>query len=270
MMIPLGRMIDEWRTLRGGLGWLDALKFFLSRRKLAWLLPHRTFQVRVRGCPAPVHLRHGTSDKDKYVLYEVLLKQQYACIGPMQDIRWIVDARANIGTASIWFLNRYPAATVISLEPDPDNYAVLQQNLAYYGERAVPIRKALWHAREPLRIVRGVYRDGREWSHQVQACDEPSQREVEGLAIPDLCSQFGIPQIDILKIDIEGAERYLFECDTAAWLSQVRTIAIELHDEDSRRQFFAATLRVAGRTEECGEVTVWHRDCENSEREYHA
>jgi FkbM family methyltransferase len=178
----------------------------------------------------------------------------------MSDVSVIVDAGANIGTASIWFLNQYPSATVYSLEPDPDNYAMLQKNVSYYGSRAIPIRKALWSHRAPLRIVRGQYRDGGEWAHQVAPSTDPVESEVEGLSVSELCRRFAIPQIDILKIDIEGAERPLFEGNVTEWLGRVRAIAIELHDEACRRAFLGAVQRFPGRLSGCGEVTVWHRD----------
>ena len=36
--------------------------------------------------------------------------------------------------------------------------------------------------------------------------------------------------IELLKIDIEGAEAVVFGCDCSSWLPRVQTIAIELHD----------------------------------------
>jgi hypothetical protein len=38
-----------------------------------------------------------------------------------------------------------------------------------------------------------------------------------------------LESIDILKIDIEGAEKEVF-ADSTAWLGRVRAIIIELHD----------------------------------------
>jgi hypothetical protein len=42
--------------------------------------------------------------------------------------------------------------------------------------------------------------------------------------------------VDLLKIDIEGAEIELFKCG-APWLSMVRHIAIELHDSEAEGLF---------------------------------
>ncbi len=48
------------------------------------------------------------------------------------------------------------------------------------------------------------------------------------LAMPDLLAENAIDEIDILKVDIEGAEGDLFaECES--WISKVRLIIIEVH-----------------------------------------
>jgi hypothetical protein len=48
------------------------------------------------------------------------------------------------------------------------------------------------------------------------------------LPISSLIRDFGIDHIDLLKIDIEGAEKEVFEaCD---WQDRLDSIVIELHD----------------------------------------
>ena len=39
----------------------------------------------------------------------------------------------------------------------------------------------------------------------------------------------GIDHIDILKVDIEGAEKEVF-ADTSAWIDRVGSIIVELHE----------------------------------------
>ena len=43
-------------------------------------------------------------------------------------------------------------------------------------------------------------------------------------------NKFNIPIIDILKIDIEGAEYNLFANNPHDWLNKTRCLIIELHD----------------------------------------
>lgn len=47
-------------------------------------------------------------------------------------------------------------------------------------------------------------------------------------------------RIDILKIDIEGAESVLFSQDCHDWLSRTNCLAIEIHDEACRQAVLGA------------------------------
>ena len=42
--------------------------------------------------------------------------------------------------------------------------------------------------------------------------------------------QFELSEIDILKIDIEGAEKEIFESGNLDWLSKIKILVIETHD----------------------------------------
>jgi len=52
---------------------------------------------------------------------------------------------------------------------------------------------------------------------------------VDGMTIEKVMEKFNLEKIDILKIDIEGAEREVFR-DTSAWIERVDAIIAELHD----------------------------------------
>jgi FkbM family methyltransferase len=232
------------------------LKLLASRRRLRRVLPSWTRRVRLRDYPFPFHFRHATTDK--YVIVEVLLREQYDCLRGQPNVRTIVDVGANIGTASVFLLNAYPDASVIAIEADRGNFEVLQRNLAPYGPRARALHLALWHRSEMLMLDRGSFRDGGEWSFQVKsACN--SAAEVRGVTLPQLMAEQELSSINILKVDIEGAERYVFDRTLSRCLPRIDTLAIELHDPECRDVFFRATAGVAGDCDRHGEVTVWRR-----------
>ncbi len=52
-----------------------------------------------------------------------------------------------------------------------------------------------------------------------------------------LLRESGFEKIDILKIDIEGAERELFADNPSVWLDRVENLFIELHGEEAERIF---------------------------------
>ncbi len=71
--------------------------------------------------------------------------------------------------------------------------------------------------------------------------------------------EFHIDFIDILKIDIEGAERFVFDKASPEWIKNVRCIAIELHDSECRERFLSAVSSYDAKLSRHGEVNLWER-----------
>lgn len=237
---------------RFGVG--GALKLLLSRRMLKPWLPDWTTRISVERYPHRFHYRHATTDK--YVVADVLLEDQYQCLVGLPDVRTIFDIGANIGATSVFLLNAYPNANVVALEPDGGNFDVLRRNLEPYGARAVTVCGALWPRRERLVVDRGHFRDGGEWSFQVKSSDDG---EVEGVTLDELMERYSVDTVDILKIDIEGAEEHVFESIASGCLSRIGRIAIELHNPACREVFFRSIAPFGGRVSQQGEVTLWER-----------
>ena len=91
-------------------------------------LRNRIHSLRPKACAAPIHYRLYTSDIN--VLEKIFLSGEYDCVGSEVEPKFIVDCGANIGCASVYFLNRYPNASVIAIEPDSGNFEVCQWNIA--------------------------------------------------------------------------------------------------------------------------------------------
>jgi FkbM family methyltransferase len=171
----------------------------------------------------PIIVRSHSSD---VVVYEdVLLKRQYD-VSLTFPPEIIVDAGANVGITSVYYANKYPQAKIYAIEPEPSNFELLVRNTAKYSA-IVPIQAALWsgdgHVSLDERDHNG--RPGGAWSFFVS---ESKGKSVRAITVQTLMIENGLSVIDILKMDIEGAEKEVFEkCD---WLSTVRVLAIELHD----------------------------------------
>jgi FkbM family methyltransferase len=194
-----------------------------------------------------VWLRPGTCD---VILYDdILVHEQYGS-QPLAHVRTILDAGANIGLASAYFLWKSPKARVLALEPDPVNYELCAKNLAPYGERAVILRAGLWD--RPCRIQVDSANLGTWASTTVPAPATAGAEAIDAFDVPTLMARYGMETLDLLKIDIEGAEREIFAADDLGWLDRVGCIQIEL-EETSRDTFFRA---VAGR----GFAFLQHRE----------
>jgi FkbM family methyltransferase len=179
--------------------------------------------ARIPGLPRPILLRPRTCDTS--VFEQVFVRGDYDFDYPARPVRFVVDAGAHIGLASLFFARRFPEARIVALEPDRDNFGLLSANLAGYSQ-ATALRAALWS--KPARLW-PANAGADSWA--LQFGDRPGVGEpVDGVTIPEVMCRFGVDRIDLLKLDIEGAELELFGDATPEWLDQVGMIAIELHD----------------------------------------
>jgi FkbM family methyltransferase len=91
----------------------------------------------------------------------------------------------------------------------------------------IPIEAAIWPRAEQL----AVDNSGPAWGFQVTANGTAGMPSVYGITIDDVLKQWGGgAPVDLLKIDIEGAEKELVSSPSDSWLARTRLIVIELHD----------------------------------------
>lgn len=198
----------------------------------------------------PVHLRGGASDL--LVFDQIFVDREYRCLDGLADVRTIIDAGANVGYSSTYLLRRFPDARAICIEPDAGNFALLERNMAQFGDRATLVRAALWSEPGMLSFREETMADGEEWGRQV----EPGETgDVPAVSIPTLMERHGLDRIDLLKIDVEGAEEAIFSADTS-WLDMVGNIVIELHGLDCTVAFMNAIKSRDYDVSRCDELTV--------------
>ncbi len=179
-------------------------------------------ELRLPGYREPILARGGSSDL--HVFEKVFVREEYRCFLP--EARRIVDLGANVGYAALYFAQRYPEARVIAVEPDPANCALLRRNTARRPS-IIPIQAAVWSRRTRLRIANP---EDASWSRRVAEQPDGGVDGVPAITMAEILAISGDGPIDILKIDIESAEKELFDDPEAAWLDRVHVIIIELHD----------------------------------------
>ena len=121
-------------------------------------------------------------------------------------------------------------------------------------------KKALWYCPEQL-IFERDFREGKEWSIQVKEIDESVSEgiiTVNAVSLSQIISEMSLEIIDLLKIDIEGAERFVLnEKYDLSYLEKVRCIAVEIHDEYNIRENIYHLLQKKNFTLfESGELTI--------------
>lgn len=257
-----GRFFELIREI----GVAGALVYVFRMRGLAILQclgfdPKRTyFSLRTKDAEYPLYVRYGTSDLD--VFEQVFVNKKFL---PLKDIttpRLIIDCGSYVGYSTVYFLNKFPSARLIAIEPDSANFVASKKNLYRYGDRVTLLNSAIWVRKVGLIVVRGMYLDGREWATQVRECTAGETPDVVATDMKSLIDEAGFSQVDLLKVDIEASELVLFGGNCAEWLDKVRNIAIELHDVQCSSVFFNALSRYSYDFYRYGELII----CKNSKR----
>lgn len=177
-----------------------------------------------------VTLRPGTSDIATF--RQIFISKEYESPHLPNDVRTIVDLGANIGLSVVFFGMRFPCARIVAVEPDADNYRSLQANVAALGDRVSTIKAAAWSMDGEIELefedAEGNALDS--WGLRVSEKDTKSSNPTKCYSIETLINLFELTNIDILKVDIEGAEYEVFSNDPKSWLPRVNVIFIETHD----------------------------------------
>lgn len=199
------------------------------------LRSNRLITINLKHLIEPVYLRNSTSDIT--VFYQVFFQNSYDLNYP-SPVEVIIDCGANIGLSSIFYSVNFPKAKIIALEPEENNFNLLVKNCRPY-DNIIPVKAGIWNKNIGLEMIN---KTGQPWEMQVVESDAPNA-DVEAVSVPYLLEKYNLKSIDILKIDIEGSEKELFETDSEKWLPLTRTLVIELHDhyrKGASQSFFRA------------------------------
>jgi FkbM family methyltransferase len=186
------------------------------------------FQLDREDCNHPFELRIPSSDVKTYK--QIFINQHYDFLVEKQPAV-IVDAGANIGLASIYLANKFPDAMIIAMEPEQNNFMLLKKNTSPYPN-IIPVQAALWNKNEEINLVDPGLG---EWGFRTEMQNSSGNlsgklcHTVMGRTIDNIMRDYGLTKIDILKVDIEGAEREVFN-DTSSWIGNIDSIIIELHE----------------------------------------
>lgn len=182
---------------------------------------------------------------DVLIIRSIFEYEEYA-LPPIKDFqpKLILDCGGNIGCAAFYFANKYPTAQIYSIEPEKNNFLLLQYNTFLY-KNVHSINSALWG--KPAFIGVKKEDDYNELGFTVFETTAENPEAMRTITVAKLLAASGFDEIDILKIDIEGAEKEVFAApDVDDWLSKVKVLVIELHDRMKRGcsyEFFKAVSK---------------------------
>jgi FkbM family methyltransferase len=133
----------------------------------------------------------------------------------------ILDCGSNIGASSEYFKRIYKSAEIAIIEPDKNNLEFSKKNTSI-KEKFI-FNKAI-SSEEKLLKFSNISEDNRAF----KVADD-GNLEIESINVEKILNILGDYQPFLIKIDIEGFEKNLFE-KNYQWIKQFNIIIIELHD----------------------------------------
>jgi FkbM family methyltransferase len=140
-------------------------------------------------------------------------------------VRTILDLGANIGMASVYFNRLFPSAEIACVEPSPQNLPILKDVLALNQIRCRVFDVAIGSEEGEIDLYLAP--------NPADNSSAPSSNHLEvvrvpQMSVPQVMQQMGWDRIDLLKLDVEGAEKFVLT-ENNSWLQNVRHIVGESH-----------------------------------------
>lgn len=152
---------------------------------------------------------------------------------PDYPVQTIIDAGAHIGAASAYFLQRWPLASVMAIEPEPGNYRVLKENMKDKLWWGMPVQARLAYV-DDGDMVLAVHPE-HTTCHRITRRDSvpadwgvgaaPRRVTLAGLMV----EREWYNTLDLLKLDIEGGEVDVIMHEQDDVLKRIRFITGEFH-----------------------------------------
>ena len=142
----------------------------------------------------------------------------------------ILDCGSHIGLSVAWFKRRFPKARIISFEPDPDNFRLLQTNVAVNGFEGVELLNLAVSSQRGTARFFGDFGVAAPMAsaHSLQQ-DWGTQRSDQWILVDTVpLADYITGPIDYLKLDIEGMETEVMK-SLEQHLHLVRAVGLEFH-----------------------------------------
>lgn len=217
----MGLITNILQGIRKNLNWTEAKTRFAP---IPWftgkIIKHEndtTLKLRTLGTLSVLYKRPYELSKT----YKEIFECEIYRFETLSIIPVIIDCGANIGISSLYFKTIYPNATLIAFEPDESLAEIFQKNMVQNGVTNFTLHKAAVWTENGFISFNNM---GSEASSIDVSGNSSATVPTVNLAL--ILAEY--PIIDLLKIDIEGAEYPVIQ-DIAHELKRVQNLFIEYH-----------------------------------------
>lgn len=175
----------------------------------------------------------------------------------------IVDLGSNIGGFALFMFENFPKAKVVSVEAAPDTYDILRRNQEINSERNWNVvQAAVWTKNGYVNLDRR----GASTGHRI-AIDGIDGESIPAKRLGDILAEAGIADIDLMKMDIEGAESAVVPLNEAIF-ERTKVLVIEIHTDridpapvyNVLARSFSHCWKVSGRNVQKPVLILAHKD----------
>ncbi|PIU20794.1 MAG: hypothetical protein COT18_00435 [Elusimicrobia bacterium CG08_land_8_20_14_0_20_59_10] len=240
-LLSLPQLVRNYRILRVSAA-APALRRRIFKTCLFTLFPGLYGGRSKTTAAAGFRVKYCTVESFLYLFREIFLRQVY-WFDAGNPAPVIVDCGANIGMASLYFKAVYPGAEILAFEPDPDAFACLRENLRLNGISGVEAREeAVMNAAGTVPLYSSLSGPGALGISVLRGRADGPPRAVRAVRLSDRI----IRRIDLLKLDIEGAETgVLAELKASGKLPMINRIWMEYHHHiDGSLDSFSGALEM--------------------------
>lgn len=159
--------------------------------------------------------------------YDYQINEYYNSILKENKTPLIIDCGSNIGASSNYFNIKYPGSKIIAIEPDFENIKIFKINVK---EKNISLyENALSSEIFNYTVERDNNNDWR--STKIKKSINDNKENKQTITISKILREYKNLNYKpfIIKIDIEGHEKQLFE-KNFDWIWEFKIIVIELHD----------------------------------------
>ncbi len=207
---------------------MSTLGLLLKKHGLAGLIAYlklksgNTVAIRLPGLEGHVTLRKDTSDA---ALFKAMFAHEEYGFECPHSVTNIIDAGANIGLSTAYFASRFPDAHIVAVEAEKGNYRMLCQNTQQFPN-VDALNAGIWPITAKL-AIENLNAENTGFTVRETSPDDPAG--FEAISITDIMEKYNMPYVDLVKIDIEGAEKEVLDTHNE-WIERSRIVILELHD----------------------------------------
>jgi FkbM family methyltransferase len=152
----------------------------------------------------------------------------------------IIDVGANIGLFSYYARRQAPAARIFAFEADPATFKLLVENTRHLSVDCS--HRAVASCDDEIEFFSAPIS---AWSsmYAVLGAAGGERVKVRATRLSEFVRQREIRQIDVLKIDVEGAEYDILLGDTKLWKTSIKALLVEVDRQPRDTRYAYESLR---------------------------